>query len=114
VPEFVRVEGVEPEGQKNIQQSLRNFVGKPLDTKALDHVLTRLTASAVTTASPIPSSPTAARAVSPSASTKNLRAPVLQPFVEINGSEPQDVDFAMGARITAMDVWATAPNGAPT
>jgi len=106
VPEFVRVEGVEPEGQKNIEQSLRNFVGKPLDTKALDHVLTRLTGvgrydsitySVVTDGSQ--------SGLSIRVHEKTYAPPFLQPFVEINGSEPQDVDFTMGARITAMDVW---------
>ena len=106
VPEFVRVEGVEPEGQKNIQQSLRNFVGKPLDTKALDRVLTRLTGvgrydsitySVVTDGSQ--------SGLSIRVHEKTYAPPFLQPFVEINGSEPQDVDFTMGARITAMDVW---------
>jgi NTE family protein len=106
VPEFVRVEGVEPEGQKNIEQSLRNFVGKPLDTKALDHVLTRLTGvgrydsitySVVTDGSQ--------SGLSIRVHEKTYAPPFLQPFVEINGSEPQDVDFTMGARVTAMDVW---------
>jgi len=106
VPEFVRVEGVEPEGQKNIEQSLRNFVGKPLDTKALDHVLTRLTGvgrydsitySVVTDGGQ--------SGLSIRVHEKTYAPPFLQPFVEINGSEPQDVDFTMGARITAMDVW---------
>ena len=106
VPEFVRVEGVEPEGQKNIEQSLRNFVGKPLDTKALDHVLTRLTGvgrydsitySVVTDGGQ--------SGLSIRVHEKTYAPPFLQPFVEINGSEPQDVDFTMGARVTAMDVW---------
>ena len=106
VPEFVRVEGVDPEGKKNIEHQLKNFVGKPLDTKALDDVLTRLTGigrydsitySVITDGNQ--------NGLSIRVHEKTYAPPLLLPSVEINGSEPQDVDFTMGARITAMDVW---------
>jgi NTE family protein len=105
MPEFVRVEGVDPEGKKNIEHLLRNFVGKPLDTKSLDQVLTRLTGvgrydsitySVITDGHQ--------NGLSIRVHEKTYAPPLLLPFVEINGSEPQDVDFTMGARITAMDV----------
>jgi NTE family protein len=106
VPQFVRVEGVDPEGKKNIEHSLRNFVGKPLDTKALDQILTRLTGvgrydsitySVVTDGNQ--------NGLSIRVHEKTYAPPFLLPSVEINGSQPQDVDFTIGARITAMDVW---------
>ena len=106
VPQFVRVEGVDPEGKKNIEHSLRNFVGKPLETKALDQVLTRLTGvgrydsitySVITDGNQ--------NGLSIRVHEKTYAPPFLLPSVEINGSQPQDVDFTMGARITAMDVW---------
>jgi NTE family protein len=106
VPEFVRVEGVDPEGKKNIEQLLKNFVGKPLDTKSLDHVLTRLTGVGrydSITYSVI--SDGNQNGLSIRVREKTYAPPFLLPSVEINGSEPQDVDFTMGARITAMDVW---------
>jgi NTE family protein len=105
VPEFVRVEGVEAEDKKNIEQLLNNFVGKPLDTKSLDHVLTRLTGVGrydSITYSVI--SDGNQNGLSIRVHEKTYAPPFLLPSVEINGSEPQDVDFSMGARITAMDV----------
>ena len=106
VPQFVRVEGVDSEGKKNIEHSLKNFVGKPLDTKSLDQVLTRLTGIGrydSITYSVINDGGQSGLSIR--VHEKNYAPPFLQPSVEINGSEPQDVDFTMGARITAMDVW---------
>jgi NTE family protein len=106
VPQFVRVEGVDSEGKKNIEHSLENFVGKPLDTKSLDQVLTRLTGIGrydSITYSVINDGGQSGLSIR--VHEKNYAPPFLQPSVEINGSEPQDVDFTMGARITAMDVW---------
>ncbi|HTB91882.1 MAG TPA: patatin-like phospholipase family protein [Candidatus Sulfotelmatobacter sp.] len=105
VPEFVRVEGVDSEGKKNIEHLLRNFVGKPLETKSLDQVLTRLTGIGrydSITYSVINDGNQ--NGLSIRVHEKTYAPPFLLPFVEINGSEPQDVDFTMGARITAMDV----------
>ncbi len=105
-PEFIRVEGVDPEGKKNIENLLRNFVGQPLDTKSLDHVLTRLTGVGrydSITYSVINDGNQSGLSIR--VHEKTYAPPFLLPFVEINGSEPHDVDFTMGARLTAMDVW---------
>jgi NTE family protein len=105
-PEFILVEGVDPEGKKNIENLLKNFVGKPLDTKSLDHVLTRLTGVGrydSITYSVVNDGNQSGLSIR--VHEKTYAPPFLLPFVEINGSEPQDVDFTMGARITAMDVW---------
>jgi NTE family protein len=106
VPEFVRVEGVEPEGKKNIERLLKNLIGRPLDTKLLDQILTRLTGVGrydSITYSVINDGSQSGLSIR--VHEKTYAPPFLQPFVEINGSEPQDVDFTMGARLTAMDVW---------
>jgi NTE family protein len=42
VPQYVRVEGVDQEAQTNIERLLKPLVGKPVNTKSLDHLLTRL------------------------------------------------------------------------
>ncbi len=36
---------------------------------------------------------------------KYYAPPLLQPSFFIDGSEPEDVTFTLGGRITAMDVW---------
>jgi len=105
-PEFVRVEGADPEGEKYIELYLQSLVGKPLDTKAIEERLTRLTG--------VGRYDSITYAVVNDGNTpgllihvheKTYAPPFLLPSVEINGSEPQDVDFTMGVRLTAMDVW---------
>jgi NTE family protein len=106
VPQFVLVEGVDPEGKKNIEKFMNSFVGKPLDTKALDVALTRLAGvgryDSITYSAITQDGKTGLRLL---VTEKSYAPPFLQPTVQINGSEPQDVEFTMGARITAMDVW---------
>src|SRR5258708_8034141 len=96
VPEFMRVESGEPEGQQNIQQSLKNFVGKPLDTKSLDHVLTRLTGvgrydsitySVITDGNP--------SGLSIPVHEKTSAPPFLLPFAQMTRAKPQPVHFTM-------------------
>ncbi len=45
------------------------------------------------------------------ASARNTMLPrLLQPSFFIDGSEPEDVTFTLGGRITAMDIWDNGPN----
>jgi len=43
VPQFVRVEGTDPQSAQHLETFLRPLVGKPIDPTVLDHLLTRLT-----------------------------------------------------------------------
>jgi NTE family protein len=106
IPQFIRVEGADPEGTKNIEQFLHAFVGKPLDTGRLDLMLTRLTGVGrydSVTYDVVGSGNQEGLLVR--VHEKTYAPPFLLPSVQIDGSEPQDVDFTLGARITAMDVW---------
>jgi len=106
VPEFVRVEGADPEGEKYIQRYMKSLLGKPLDTKALEELLTRLTGVGRydrLTYSMVEENAKSGLLIR--VHEKTYAPPFLLPSVEIDGSEPQDVDFTLGARITAMDVW---------
>jgi NTE family protein len=106
VPQFVRVEGADPEGEKNIAQFLSKYAGKPFDTGKFEDSLTRLTGVGrydSITYSILEEDGREGLLVR--VHEKTYAPPLLQPSVEINGSEPQDVSFTMGARITAMDVW---------
>lgn len=104
--EFVRVEGVDPDGEKYIQRYMKSLLRKPLDTKGLDELLTRLTGvgryDSVTYSM---AEHNGQSGLLLRVHEKTYAPPFLQPSVAIDGSEPQDVDFTMGARITAMDVW---------
>jgi NTE family protein len=105
-PQFVLVEGVDAETKKNIEKFMSSFVGKPLDTKSLDTAITRLAGvgryDSITYSAVTQDGKTGLRLL---VTEKSYAPPFLQPVVQINGSEPQDVEFTMGARITAMDVW---------
>ena len=106
IPQFVHVEGADPVGTKNIEQFLHRLVGKPLDTKALDELLTRLTGVGrydSITYDVVSEGGQAGLLIR--VHEKTYAPPFLLPSVQIDGSEPQDVNFTFGARITAMDVW---------
>jgi NTE family protein len=105
-PEFIRVQGADPEGALNIERYLESQLGKPLNTQALDELLTRLAGVGrydSVTYSVVTQGDKSGLLIK--VHEKTYAPPFLLPSVAIDGSEPQDVDFTMGARITAMDVW---------
>ena len=104
-PQFVRVEGVGPEHDKNIQNFLRPFVGKPINTPQLDEALTRLTGLGrydSVTYGMIRENDQDGLLVR--VHEKTYAPPLLQPSFAIDGSEPDDVTYTLGSRFTFMDV----------
>ena len=105
VPQFVRVEGVSGEAQRGFMQYLQPLIGKPLDAKKMDTLLTRLTGIGkydTATYSLIQENGQTGLLVS--LQEKNYGPPLLQPGFEVDGSETNDVTFTMGARLTFMDI----------
>src|SRR5262249_26907332 len=105
-PQLVRVEGADPQGALNIERYLHPQLGRPLDTQKLDEMLTRLTGvgryDSITYAV-VSEGDKSGLLIK--VHEKTYAPPFLLPSVAIDGSEPQDVDFTFGARLTAMDVW---------
>jgi len=104
-PQFVRVEGVGPEHDKNIQNFLRPFIGKPINTPQLDEALTRLTGLGrydSVTYGMIRENGQDGLLVR--VHEKTYAPPLLQPSFSLDGSEPDDVTFTLGSRFTFMDV----------
>jgi len=104
-PQFVRVEGVGPEHDKNIQNFLRPFIGKPINTPQLDEALTRLTGLGrydSVTYGMIRENGQDGLLVR--VHEKTYAPPLLQPSFSLDGSEPDDVTFTLGSRLTFMDV----------
>jgi len=104
-PQFVRVEGVGPEHDKNIQNFLRPFVGKPISTPQLDEALTRLTGLGrydSVTYGMVRENGQDGLLVR--VHQKTYAPPLLQPSFSLDGSEPDDVTFTLGSRFTFMDV----------
>jgi NTE family protein len=105
IPQFVRVEGSNPDAAKHIEEFLLPLVGKPLDTQILDGLLTRLTGIGKFDA-------VGYREIYDGAHTgllievheKSYAPPLLQFASEVDGSETADVTFTQAARLTLMDV----------
>jgi NTE family protein len=105
VPQFVKVEGVEGQGLINMEKILSPLVGKPLDQKALDQLLTRLTGvgryDSLTYDMVHENGQDGLRI---SVHEKTYAPPVLRPTFQIDGTQPDNVTYTFGGRLTFMDV----------
>jgi NTE family protein len=105
IPQFIRVEGTDPDAARHIEAFLQPLVGKPLDATTLDGLLTRLTGIGKFDA-------IGYRELTDGTSTgllievheKSYAPPLLQFASEVDGSETADVSFTQAARLTLMDV----------
>jgi NTE family protein len=105
-PQFVKVEGVNFESARDIQKFLRPLIGKPVKSEEIDRYLTRLAGVGrwdSVTYSMIHEDGRDGLLIR--IREKTYAPPLLQPSFAIDGSEPEDVTFTLGGRITAMDVW---------
>jgi len=104
-PQFVRVEGTNPNAARHIEDFLQPLVGKPLDTQTLDGLLTRLTGIGKFDA-------VGYREINDGTRTvllievheKSYAPPLLQFASEVDGSETADVTYTQAARLTLLDV----------
>jgi NTE family protein len=105
VPQFVRVVGVEGDSRINMEKFLSPLAGKPVDTKELDQLLTRLVGVGrygSITYDLIEDHGKTGLLVR--VDEKSYAPPTLRPGFEINGTQPDIVTFTFASRITAMDV----------
>jgi NTE family protein len=104
-PQFIRVEGTNPDAAKHIENFLLPLLGEPLDTRALDGLLTRLTGIGKFDAIGYSEINDGARAgLLIQVHEKSYAPPLLQFASEVDGSETADVSFTQAARLTLMDV----------
>src|SRR5208337_3402356 len=105
IPQFVKVEGASTDATLKIQKFLQPLVGKPIDTPALDTYLTRLTGvGRFESASYGLTENDGQVGLLITVREKNYAPPLLQPAFVIDGSEPQNVTFTLGGRLTMLDV----------
>ena len=105
IPQFVKVEGTTPDADQKIQNFLRPLVGKPIDTPKLDAYLTRLTGvGRFDSASYGLTQNDGEVGLLITVHEKNYAPPVLQPAFAVNGTEPDNVTFTMGGRLTFLDI----------
>jgi NTE family protein len=104
-PNFIKVVGVDDRAAKSIQDFLTPLLGKPLKASELDERLTRLSGvgryESITYDVPEINGESGLLI---RVQEKSYAPPLLQPSVEIDGSQTNDVTFTMGARLTFMDV----------
>jgi len=105
VPQFLRVEGSSPKENKRIEAALQPMVNQPIDTKQLDQKLTLLTgvgriASASYGMTQVGSEP----GLLVNVTERSNAPPVLQLAFDVDGSQPGNVTFTLGGRLTFLDV----------
>jgi NTE family protein len=104
-PQFVRVEGTDPNTARHIEEFLQPLVGKPLDVPTLDGLLTRLTGIGKFDAIGYRELNDGTRSgLLVEVHAKSYAPPLLQFASEVDGSETADVSFTQAARLTLMDV----------
>jgi len=105
VPQFVRVEGTNRDATKHLEEFLQPVVGKPLDTPALDKLLTRLTGiGKFDSAGYTQIQEDGRTGLLVTIHEKTYAPPILQIASEVDGTEPLDVTFTLASRLTLMDV----------
>jgi NTE family protein len=104
VPQFVKVEGTDPNTAKHMEGFLGSMAGRPVDEKKLNQLLTRLTGFgkfdwvgySITNDGD-------KSGLLITAHEKNYAPPYLQLGFEVDGSESGDVSFTQAARLTVQD-----------
>jgi NTE family protein len=105
IPQFVRVEGTTTDAEQKIQKFLQPLVGKPIDTKMLDTYLTRLTGvGRFESASYGLTQNDGQVGLLVTVREKNYAPPVLQPAFNVDGTQPDNVTFTLGGRLTFLDI----------
>jgi len=105
MPQFIRVEGTDRDAAKHIQDFLQPLIGKSLDTKTLDGLLTRLIVIGKFDSvgySQIQDGAQSGLLIT--VHEKGYAPPYLQFAFEVDGSENADVTFTQAVRLTLMDV----------
>jgi NTE family protein len=103
--QFVSVEGSSDDVDQKIQKLLQPHVGKSIDTQKLDSDLTRLTGvGRFESASYGLTRKNGEVGLLVTVHEKNYAPPVLQPAFEVDGSQPENVTFTFGGRLTILDI----------
>ncbi len=105
VPQFVKVEGTNPEAKVNLERFLQSEVGQPINKTRLEGLLTRLTGiGRYDTAGYQITQQDGQVGLLVTMHEKVYAPPLLQLGFEVDGSESADVDFTFATRFTLLDV----------
>jgi NTE family protein len=105
VPEFVQVEGTSPKLAKDIEEQLSPFVGKPINVPDLEQKLTRHVGSGrFNSMSYSLTNQNQKQGLLINAEEKDYAPPWIKPGFFVDGSDPNNVQFSLGARLNFLDV----------
>ena len=104
-PQFVKVQGTSIAAEKKIETFLQPMVDKTLDTKTLDKNLTLLTGVGRFSSASYGMTEIGGRVgLLVTVNEKSNAPPVLQLAFDVDGTEPGNVTFTVGGRLTFLDV----------
>ncbi len=105
VPQFVKVEGTNPEAARHLEEFLAPLAGKPIDDTRVNRLLTRLTGIGKYDSVDYQlASRDGQNGLIVTVHEKNYAPPILQVGFGVDGSENDDVTFTFLTRLTLMDV----------
>jgi NTE family protein len=105
IPQFVRVEGTNPEGQKQLERFLKSLVDKPIDPQSLEKILNRLVGFGRYDSSGYQmGEENRLTGLIVTVHEKNYAPPTLQFGFEMDGSESDNANFTLASRLTFMDI----------
>ena len=105
VPQFVRVEGTDQQSAQHLAAFLRPLIGKPIDPKVTDNLLTRLTGvGKYDSADYHLAESNGQSGLIIRVHEMSYAPPALRLAVDVDGAESNDVTFTLLGRLTSMDV----------
>src|SRR5262249_17794591 len=105
IPEFLEVKGTSPDLANNIQQELASFVGKPVDTSRLQDLLTlQVGQGRFNSLSYSLINRDGKTGLLITVEEKDYAPPWLKPGFIVDGSDPDNVQFTFGGRLTFLNV----------
>ena len=104
-PQFVEVTGARPRPARGIERALSSDLGRPVDTATLDRQLTKLVGDGrFSRLGYRMVEKDGQQGLQIMAEEKEYGPPIVRPLIFIDGSEYQNVQFILGARITFFDL----------
>jgi NTE family protein len=105
LPQFVKVEGANPQARQNLERFLQPLAGRPVDKANIDSLLTRLTGfGRYDVASYQMTSENGRPGLLVTVHEESYAPPSLHLGFEMDGSESGDVSFTIAARLTFLDI----------
>jgi NTE family protein len=105
VPQFVKVEGANPQAAVNLEKFLQPLTGKPIDNARINQYLTRLTGNGRYDAADYAlANRDGQDGLIVTVHERTYAPPILQVAFGVDGSENDDVTYTLLTRLTFMDV----------